>query len=216
MPSSIFNSACCTPSPDTSRVIDTFVDIDYAALSQFNIVIRVLDKAQQYVFHILAHVTGLGQAGCVADCERHVEHLRQRLRQISFTAAGRADHQYVGLLQLNIVFAAGILYPLIMIVYGNCQRLFCCFLTHHVLIQYRLQFGGLGQRSAFHMIVGTGILGHYLLTEAYALVADIHARSGYYSAHLILRFAAERAFNELADPLIAFCHFSPHIGIYPF
>ena len=57
VPSMIFSSACCTPSPDTSRVIDglsdlrrdlvDLVDIDDAALRPFDVVFGCLQAASE-------------------------------------------------------------------------------------------------------------------------------------------------------------------------
>ena len=132
----------------------------------------------------------------------------------SVWAARGAEHDDVGLLQFDIALAAGILYALVVVIHRDCKHLFGGLLADHVLIEHRLEFGGLGQRRAVKFIACDGVLGNDLLAQADALVTDVHARPGDDSAHLILRFAAERAFNELADPLITFSHVSPHIWIY--
>ena len=67
-----------------------------------NVVIGVLNQAQQDVFHILADVARLGEAGRVRDGKGHVQDLRQRLGEEGLAAAGRADHDDVALLQLHV------------------------------------------------------------------------------------------------------------------
>ena len=89
VPSTIFSSACCTPSPETSRVMEVFfalagdlihlVDIDDAALGQLDVEIRRLKQAQQDVLDVLADIAGLGQRGRVGDGEGHLENLREGL-----------------------------------------------------------------------------------------------------------------------------------------
>ena len=55
------------------------IDVDDAALSGFEVVIRVLQKLEQNVLDILADVTGLGERGRIADGEGHVQDSRERL-----------------------------------------------------------------------------------------------------------------------------------------
>ena len=115
VPSRIFSSACCTPSPETSRVIDGFsrlagdlvdlVDVDDAGLGALDVVVGGLDQLEQDVLDVLADVAGLGERGGVGDRERDVEHPGQRLRQVGLAAAGGADEQDVGLGQLDVVAA---------------------------------------------------------------------------------------------------------------
>jgi len=72
VPSMIFKSACCTPSPETSRVIDglsdlradlvDLVDIDDAALRPLDIVVGRLQQLQDDVLDIFADVAGFRSA----------------------------------------------------------------------------------------------------------------------------------------------------------
>jgi hypothetical protein len=57
------------------------INIDYAALRPFDIVIGVLQQPQDDVLDVFAHVAGLGEGGGISDGERHVEHLGQRAGQ---------------------------------------------------------------------------------------------------------------------------------------
>ena len=92
VPSSIFSSACCTPSPETSRVMRDvlagladlvdLVDVDDAALGGFEVVVGVLEELEEDVLDVLADVAGLGEGGGVADGEGDVEDAGQ--------ASGRA------------------------------------------------------------------------------------------------------------------------------
>ena len=113
MPSTSLSSACCTPSPDTSRVIDglsdlradlvDLVDVDDAALRPLDVVVAVLQQLLDDVLDVLADVAGFGQRGRVGDHERHVEQPRQRLRQQRLARAGGADQQDVALGELDLV-----------------------------------------------------------------------------------------------------------------
>ncbi len=71
VPSTIFNRACWTPSPETSLVmlgfsvfarnLVDFIYVYYAAACTGNIIVRVLQKGQNDVFHILANITCFSQ-----------------------------------------------------------------------------------------------------------------------------------------------------------
>ena len=79
----ILSSACWTPSPETSRVIEglsalrvifvDFVDVDDPSLRAGDVELRRLDQVQQDVFDVLADVAGLGEGGGVGDREGNVE-----------------------------------------------------------------------------------------------------------------------------------------------
>jgi len=79
VPSSIFNSACCTPSPETSRVIEGFssflrschlVYIDDALLSFLHIASAACNSFRIMFSDILPDVTGFRQSRGVNNCER--------------------------------------------------------------------------------------------------------------------------------------------------
>ena len=111
MPSRIFSSACCTPSPGDvagdRRVVGLagdlvdLVDVDDPGLGLLDVVVGGLDQLQQDVLDVLADVAGLGQRRRVGDRERDVEDPRQRLGEQRLAAAGRAEQQDVRLLQLD-------------------------------------------------------------------------------------------------------------------
>ena len=74
------------------------VDIDDAALGALNVKIRGLQELEDDVFHVLADVAGLCERGCVRNGKGHIQHLRQRLGEKRFAAAGGADEKNVALL----------------------------------------------------------------------------------------------------------------------
>ena len=75
----IFSSACCTPSPETSRVIEEFfrlashlvdlVDVDDPGLGLLDVVVGGLDQLEQGVIDVLADVSRLGERRGVRDGE---------------------------------------------------------------------------------------------------------------------------------------------------
>ena len=79
------------------------VNVNDAALSLRHVTVGGVDEAQQNILHIVTHVTGLGEGGCVDQGEGHIQLLRQGCRQVGFTAAGRAEHQNIGLAQLHLL-----------------------------------------------------------------------------------------------------------------
>ena len=88
-----------------ARDLVDLVDVDDAPLGLVDVVIGRLQQADEDVLHVLAHVTGLGEGGGVGDGERHVEQPGQGLGNQRFAAAGGADEDDVGLLQLDLVTA---------------------------------------------------------------------------------------------------------------
>ncbi len=85
-----------------ARDLVDLVDVDDAALRLLDVVVGVLQQAEDDVLDVLADVAGLGEAGRVGDGERHLEEARQRLRQQRLARAGRPDQQDVRLLQLDV------------------------------------------------------------------------------------------------------------------
>ena len=75
------------------------VDVDDAGLGALDVVVGGLDQLEEDVLDVFADVSGLGQRGGIGDGERHVEPLRERLREVGLAAAGRADEQDVALLR---------------------------------------------------------------------------------------------------------------------
>ena len=149
VPSSIFSRACWTPSPETSRVIETLwvgladlvdlVDVDDAALGGFEVEVGGVEQLQQDVLDVLADVAGLGQRGGVADGERHVEDPGQGPGQQRLAAAGRADQQDVRLVELDLL--VGLLavdQPLVVVVHGDREDLLGAVLADDVLVELLL------------------------------------------------------------------------------
>ena len=132
VPSMIFSSACCTPSPDTSRVIEglsdlrrdlvDLVDVDDAALRPFDVVFGGLQQLEDDVLDVLAHIAGFGQRGGIGHGEGHVEDARQRLGQQRLAAAGRADQQDVRLRQFDVASFDAVVQPLVVVVHRDRQH----------------------------------------------------------------------------------------------
>ena len=67
-----------------------------------DVVIRVLEQAQDDVLDVFAHVARLGQSRGIGDGERHVQNMRQRASEQSLAGAGGAEHENVALLNLDL------------------------------------------------------------------------------------------------------------------
>jgi len=79
------SSACCTPSPETSRVFTAdlvdFVDIDDAALGTLDVEIGRLQQLENDVLDVLADIARFRQGRRVGHGKGNIENARQRLRQ---------------------------------------------------------------------------------------------------------------------------------------
>ena len=96
------------------------VDVDDAALGRFEVEVGGVQQLEQQVLDVFADVAGFGQRGGVADGERHVEDPGQRPGEQRLAAAGRADQQDVGLVDLDVgVGVLAVDQPLVVVVDGD-------------------------------------------------------------------------------------------------
>ena len=72
-------------------------------LGALHLVVGVLQQFGDHRLDVLADIASLRQRGAVADRERHVQTLGDRLRQQRLAHAGGAEQQDVGLVQLHVV-----------------------------------------------------------------------------------------------------------------
>ena len=177
-----------------ARDLVDLVDVDDPGLGLLDVVVGGLDQLQQDVLDVLADVAGLGQRGRVGDRERHVEDLRQRLREQRLAAAGRAEQQDVRLLQLDVVLV-GLhhLDALVVVVDGDRQRPLGLLLADDVLVQDVVDLARLGEVLDVEARRGGELLVDDLVAEIDALVADVDARTGDQLLDLPLRLTAEAA-----------------------
>ena len=204
VPSRIFRSACWTPSPGDvardrrvvglARDLVDLVDVDDPGLGLLDVVVGGLDQLEQDVLDVLADVAGLGQRGRVGDRERDVEDPRERLREQRLAAAGRAEQQDVGLLQLDLGVVDGHhLDALVVVVDGDRERALRVLLADHVLVEDVVDLPRLRQVRDVEARRGDELLVDDLVAEIDALVADVDARPGDQLLDLPLRLAAEAA-----------------------
>jgi hypothetical protein len=130
------------------------VDVDNAALGPLDVMIGVVEQADDDVLDVLTDVASLGKVGRIGNRKRHIEHPRQRLRQQRLATARRADQQDVGLLQLRLIRPELGFDALVVIVDTDDRRIFLarsCPITYSsmtVLISAGLGIAGLCQMSA--------------------------------------------------------------------
>ena len=169
-----------------------FIDIDDAARGLFDIIVGGLQKAQDDILHILAHIARFGQRGGVGDGKGHMQHARKGLGQQGFARARGADQQNIALLQLDIVLALAVVDPAVVIVHGNREDFFGLVLPDDILIKKLLDLIGLGncglaRRKGLALL----LFGNNVIAQLDALIADIHRRPGDELFYLFLALAAE-------------------------
>ena len=154
-----------------------FVNINNAILSTFYIVICCLNDFQQNIFHILAHITGFGQSGCVGNGKRHIQQSCQRLSQKRLTRTGRTQHKNVALLQFHIR-ASACQHTFVVVVNCNRKHFFRFILSNDILIQKCLNFLWFQQVNFVRSHVAVLCPQFFLYdfrTDSHTLITDIGA-----------------------------------------
>jgi hypothetical protein len=148
VPSRIFSSACCTPSPETSRVMEGFssffrdlvdlVDVNNALLGALHIAAGILQELQNDIFNIFANISCFRQGGGIGNGKRHFQHAGQGLGQQGLARARRPNQQDIGFGQLHVAANARQNVALVVVVNGHGKLLLGFILAHHVLVEKRL------------------------------------------------------------------------------
>src|SRR4030095_2402091 len=114
------------------------VDVDDALLALLDVAAGGLQKLEDDVLDVLAHVACLGERRRIHDREGNRQQLGERLREQRLAGAGRANQQNIGLGELDVVAAARLLLnfdPLVVVVDGNREFLLRPLLADDVLVQ---------------------------------------------------------------------------------
>ena len=189
-----------------SNLVD-FVNVDDAALSLRHVTVGGIDEAQQDVFHVVTHVTGLGEGGCVDQSKGHIQLLRQGGGQVGFAAAGRAEHQNIGLAQLHLLprrrreRAGGqhrvvqVVNTLVVVVHRHRQGALRGILTDDVVVEMGINlarggqlFGGCGGRRDVCLQT---LVGQDFFAELHTFIADGDIRPKHNLKYLCARLLAE-------------------------
>ncbi len=161
--------------------------------STLHIEVRRLQKTQEDILHVVAHVTGLGQRGGIGNGEGDIQGAGQRLGKEGLAAAGGADHQNIALLQLHIVAAAEI-DALIVVVHRHGEGDLGLLLSDDILIQHLFDLTGRGKLiDRLHRSRRCIALLQDGDTQLHALITDAHAGALHHTVDHMLLLAAERA-----------------------
>ncbi len=176
------------------------VEVDDPGLRSLDVEVGRLDQLEQDILDVLTDVAGLGQGGGIGDSKGNIETTSQRLGKQSLTDTGRSDHEDVGLLQLDIL-VFGLLpgaHPLVVVVNGYGENPLGLVLPDNVTIEELEDLVGLGQLGEAHLFGVGKLLLDDLIAQLDAFVTDVDTWTGDEFAHLLLRLAAEAAFEEFA------------------
>src|SRR5690554_1184408 len=119
------------------------IDIDDTLFSLLHIVISRLNKFEQDILHIFAHIASFRQGSGVGNGKGHIQNAGQGLGQQSLAHTGGSQKQNIAFMQFH--FIAGLnLNPLVMIVHRHRQGSFGAILANYILVKYLVNFFGLG------------------------------------------------------------------------
>src|ERR1035438_10316065 len=178
--------------------------IDDAGLRSTHIAFGGLEKLENDVFDIFAYIASLGERSGVDDCEGHIQHAGESLREQRLARPGWADQQNVGFGQFHAIAGALAVHvdALVVVVDGDGQFLLGLLLSDDVLVEEGLDVLRLRQ------LVGNGccrsrrpIVFQDRIADGNALVADvcpgIVAWGRDQFGDCVLRFVAERTAQYL-------------------
>ena len=120
------------------------IKIDNAGLGPLHIVATVLQQLQDNVLNILADIAGFGQRRRIGNGEGNVERPGQGLRQQCLAGPGRADHQNVPLLQLDVLKPAPVQDALVVVVHRDRENFLGPVLADDIVIESRPDLGRFG------------------------------------------------------------------------
>ncbi len=173
-----------------------------------------MEKTQDDVLNILAHVPGFRQRGGVGNGEGDVEDLGKCLCEKRFTGAGGTEQENVALLKLHLVRSFR-LYSLVMVVEGNGKNLLRPVLSDHIIVEGPFDLLGLREFLLFLLerFFEFIFFRYDVVTQLDALVADVDSRSRDEFAHFILGFSAERTGKDVVFIVASLRHDS---SVYAF
>ena len=119
------------------RYLVDLINEDYAPLRKIHIIVSLLENSGQYALHILPHITGFSEDRGIHNSERNIKKSCYSLGHQCLASTGRSNHQYIGLLYVDIGIPGIdiIVDPLVMIVDSHRQQLLRPFLTDHILVE---------------------------------------------------------------------------------
>ena len=185
----------CSQSP-ICLMDEPLSNLDAKLRGQMRNEIRRLQKPQQDVLHVVAHIARLGEGGGVGDGKWHVQNTGQCLGEQRLAGAGGADHEDIALLQLHILAAAEE-NALIVVVDRHGQGNFRVILADDVAVHIGFDLLRRRERIGQFQLLRVQPVVHLIVqdrrAEFNALVADVDIGAGDDAADLLLPFAAEGA-----------------------
>src|SRR5580693_769618 len=188
-----------------------FVNVDDAGLGAAYVALSRLQKFQDDVLDILAHIAGFGQRGGIDNGERHIEHASQSLRQQRLPRPRRTDEHDVRLAQLDAVVGLLPVHEdaLVVVVNRHSQLLLGLLLADDVFIEEGLDLLRLGQLVGRRGLRSRrAVVFQDRVAYSHALIANVSARiiTGRRDQfrHRVLRLVAERTAQNLVGARLGF------------
>ena len=110
-----------------------------------NIAICRSDELGDDAFDVVAHIACLRERRGIADGQRHVEQLGERLDEVGLARARGAEHEDVALLNLYVGLLVG-LRALVVVVRRHGHDLLCLLLADHVVVEHGVELVRQGHR----------------------------------------------------------------------
>ena len=108
------------------------IDEDNTSLGFGDIVISVLQQANEDSLYVFSDVSRLRKRGSVTDSERHLEHLRDGPSEKRLACAGRTDEKDIAFLYLYVIVGDRLQDTFVMVVHRNRKEALCFLLSDHV------------------------------------------------------------------------------------
>jgi hypothetical protein len=155
-----------------------FIDVDDSALCGFEVVVGVLEEAEEDVFDVFADVSGFGECGGVADGKGDVEGFGEGSCEEGFAGACGSDKEDVGLIDFDDVVGFGLFAEgeaFVVVVDGDGEGFFCVVLADDVLVEEFLDLSWRGDGGEERL--GAGEFAFFLsddvVCEVNAVGADV-------------------------------------------
>ena len=114
---------------------------DNALLTFFHVIVRRFQELGDHALDIIADIAGFRQGSGVADGKGHIQQPCQGPDNIGLAAAGGADQEDVGFLDLDLIHRSRF-DPLIVVIGGNGNDLLGMILTDDIFVQLFLDLVG--------------------------------------------------------------------------
>ena len=188
-----------------ARNLVDLVDVDYAALRAFDIVIGRLQQFQDNIFDVFADITGLRQRRGIRHREWHVQNAGEGLRQQGFAATGWPDQNDVRLRNFDIVVFLAVRQAFIMVMHRHRENAFGVGLAYYIVVQHGADFLGCRYAIARFYKCRLVLFADDVHAKLDAFIADEYCWAGNQFSDFVLTLPAEgtikNVFRVAADRL---------------